>query len=1221
MRFPLLGALAARAAPQDRAAVALHHPEFRGPQGGQTDGAVFLPDRPRIALWRTHFFPTGTSLHLGAVPADGPETYLWLSRYGEAVGADFAAGRDVRPPFVLAGPDSAAGGALELVVGEAPGGWRAWLAEQRRRFLAQLDLALYQREDLRWLRRCFVNGYLFCYEHDFYDERRGGYRYHDWLARAEQELGGFDQIMLCQGSPRLGVDDRNQHDLHRDVPGGLAALRDFVAEAHRYGSKVVYDYRPWDTCTRQSAYPGDHVAGLEELLRQTGMDGAFIDTGYWVPPGFREAADAVRPGIGFSSEGAPPTKADLEQHLSSWAQRGRDAVDPVLFVDGLKYLLPLHNVQLACRWSRNHHRLLTQALFNGQGFYVWEPHYGSWTVWGPASRAVAKRCGAILRANADAFSGLEWEPLVPTLHPSVYANRWPAGDKVLFTLFVVADVPEGSPVLAMPHRPDARYVDLWSRKELQPEVVAGEARLVLPLALDLPACVGVFPRVLTATPGPAGLEVRLTAPSPDVSLRAELVTAQTAAALPVERTGEGAWRVPLGEAVDLETARVVVEALDGGGHLVDVCSTGGSALPARFAPRDAIDRDGGENLFETARKLLPAAPVPGPGVAEDERTGDEGDGMVRVPGGPYRLVVETCDKPEPFACYHPDENYTVAVELRPFLVDRHPVTNAQFGRFLRRSGYRPADPANFLRHWENGAPAPELADHPVVYVGLDDARAYAAGGEAPPHGGRVAVRRPGWRPAPLALGQRLRAPALQRGGGGHDPGVCLPGRGQPLRLPRPVRQRLGAHRRPVQRRPPLLRDPQGGLVLPHRRPGLRGPPGDLRPALAGAAPRGAALPDRLLPPGRRAAGDAPPALRADGRRPRPQQDDRLPVRRELSRAADSGPPPAVRERPAAGGHQGTGADVARQASARRLSMESGTISRRSVVGLGGGLAGLLGEACAPLPTTSPAPSQTRSYEGVTLQHVVKGSDAAACATCSGRSTASRRQAPRGDGAADPGGRRRVLAEAADPAGRRHAPDSAQQDEYFLAHLIAKGELLELTPYQRQDRGFDLKGLSEAAWRAGHYRGKLYGLPSIVFGPVIQYNKEHFDEAGLPYPPADPRQTGWTWTRLREDARKLTKREGGQVVRAGFAFDARFLSRFSGHLYAYGARVMDRLDTPTRCALDEPRAVGYPAPPRHAPPRPDDPAGGLGRDRERRRPRCRATTGRTSTRARSPCPSS
>jgi iron(II)-dependent oxidoreductase len=53
------------------------------------------------------------------------------------------------------------------------------------------------------------------------------------------------------------------------------------------------------------------------------------------------------------------------------------------------------------------------------------------------------------------------------------------------------------------------------------------------------------------------------------------------------------------------------------------------------------------------------------------------------------------------------------------------VTNAQCAEFLKAARYRPAHRENFLKHWENGGPPAGSEDHPVVYVDLDDARAYA----------------------------------------------------------------------------------------------------------------------------------------------------------------------------------------------------------------------------------------------------------------------------------------------------------------------------------------------------------------------------------------------------------------------------------------------------------------------------------------------------------------
>lgn len=65
------------------------------------------------------------------------------------------------------------------------------------------------------------------------------------------------------------------------------------------------------------------------------------------------------------------------------------------------------------------------------------------------------------------------------------------------------------------------------------------------------------------------------------------------------------------------------------------------------------------------------------------------------------------------------------VRLRCYAIDRTPVTNAQFALFLESSGYQPEHSKHFLSHWLDGTPPPGQQDHPVVYVDIDDARAYA----------------------------------------------------------------------------------------------------------------------------------------------------------------------------------------------------------------------------------------------------------------------------------------------------------------------------------------------------------------------------------------------------------------------------------------------------------------------------------------------------------------
>ncbi len=60
-----------------------------------------------------------------------------------------------------------------------------------------------------------------------------------------------------------------------------------------------------------------------------------------------------------------------------------------------------------------------------------------------------------------------------------------------------------------------------------------------------------------------------------------------------------------------------------------------------------------------------------------------------------------------------------------FSLARHPVTNAQFGRFLDETSYAPADEtATFLQHWTKGRPPRSKAEHPVVWVSYVDALHY-----------------------------------------------------------------------------------------------------------------------------------------------------------------------------------------------------------------------------------------------------------------------------------------------------------------------------------------------------------------------------------------------------------------------------------------------------------------------------------------------------------------
>lgn len=119
------------------------------------------------------------------------------------------------------------------------------------------------------------------------------------------------------------------------------------------------------------------------------------------------------------------------------------------------------------------------------------------------------------------------------------------------------------------------------------------------------------------------------------------------------------------------------------------------------------------------------------------------EGMVAIPAGEFDFVVggieiegQTWDGVD---FQYPWESsarrgHRRRMQMRAFHIDRTPVTNEQFKRFIDQSGYRPRDGHNFLRHWVEGAPAAGWEKKPVTWVSIEDARAYARwAGKRLPH--------------------------------------------------------------------------------------------------------------------------------------------------------------------------------------------------------------------------------------------------------------------------------------------------------------------------------------------------------------------------------------------------------------------------------------------------------------------------------------------------------
>jgi len=119
------------------------------------------------------------------------------------------------------------------------------------------------------------------------------------------------------------------------------------------------------------------------------------------------------------------------------------------------------------------------------------------------------------------------------------------------------------------------------------------------------------------------------------------------------------------------------------------------------------------------------------------------EGMILIPGGTFNFKVQGIEIEGGASPYvdvqygwenSPRRFHDHFMQVAPFYIDKYPVTNAQFKKFLDATHYAPKDAINFLRDWKNGTFPPGWDNRPVTWVSLEDARAYAAwAGKRLPH--------------------------------------------------------------------------------------------------------------------------------------------------------------------------------------------------------------------------------------------------------------------------------------------------------------------------------------------------------------------------------------------------------------------------------------------------------------------------------------------------------
>lgn len=603
-------------------------------------------------------------------------------------------------------------------------GMKEWRAAERARL--KYNGAGYLRPAIDWVRRSYIYAHLMAHDRFFYDPVSGKYTVDRYLNDLKKRYGGIDAVLIWCTYPNIGVDNRNQFDLLKAMPGGIAGLKKMVAEFKKRGVRVFFPIMIWDHGTRKITLSMPEA--LSKEMQTIGADGMFGDTMSGVDEEFQHACETLHYPVVLQPELTIGDLKMIEWNPMSYGYYWKYAQVPGVSI--YKWFESGHQIIVTNRWAIDKTDDLQYAFFNGIGYNAWENIWGIWNQVPDRFASAIRRIAAIYRQFPKVWSSGEWEPHIPTLQKGVFASRFSAGavsngavsngggsngggsdgDQTIYTLVNRDSLNIGdrhgdqqgdwdrqgdqqSPrQLKLPYREGIDYFDVWNGVKLTPQREGQEIVLSFPIE---GRGFGAIAAIRTATSGVWASQVS------------------------ASNTGFNKF---------LDSMHRMSEI-----RLKDLPAVW-KPLPQQIVP---IERT--SPALNTSKGLNPLK------EPDTEKRPTTPTGMVLIPGtNDYifesrGIMVEGNELPDAVGVQHPWEAHPSRsqkhkMEISPFYMDKYPVTNKQFQAFMKSTHYRPRDAHNFLRDWRQGMYPKGWDDKPVTWISMEDARAYAKwAGKRLPH--------------------------------------------------------------------------------------------------------------------------------------------------------------------------------------------------------------------------------------------------------------------------------------------------------------------------------------------------------------------------------------------------------------------------------------------------------------------------------------------------------
>mmetsp|Transcript_12947 Transcript_12947/g.25033 ORF Transcript_12947/g.25033 Transcript_12947/m.25033 type:complete len:976 (-) Transcript_12947:401-3328(-) len=609
----------------------------------------------------------------------------------------------------------------------------AWIADLKQQRKDALDKISYKGgifNDLQWTQTSYFQPQMHPYDRYFWDDTTNEYTVDRYLDDLETRYGGIDALLMWPTYPHLGIDDRNQFDMFRVMPGGLDGVRNITDQLHARGVRVLWPYNPWDYGTRRENSSDYEV--LTSLLKYTNGDGANGDTMSTFGPSFWSNATKVNWPVAQEPEGEA-TDVSLNFQTMGWGEGTPYHNPPV--VDRYRWLEPKFMMNICDRWNQHKGKLpLQTAFFNGAGLETWE---NVWSCWvgltqgdGEAIRRGREMIGFF--GQKGFLASAEWEPHVATVHQDIFFSKFPFNATEVLWLGVNLDdsdangqiievsVPAGAQLYDCYHGKPAQTSPLKFQSHLRTNCYAGHGAD----DLEVPTGSSCGNMSLSDCQQRCTDTAKCTAVVWDINTH----SCYRRANVQLEKC-EGNLKFNTYTAAPEGTVAVDLE-VEGNGLACLVATAHSSGEFQDFLakmnkltgkPLQCFDWTFGP-LLQTmveieATKAYTSAPK----------------GMVSIPAvnswefATAGLEIETtygCDLQFPWESM-PGTNHRKVMDIAAFYMDVYPVTNQDYAQYLSATGYTPRDTTRWLNNWNGARQPPQgLEKKPVTYLSLAEARAY-----------------------------------------------------------------------------------------------------------------------------------------------------------------------------------------------------------------------------------------------------------------------------------------------------------------------------------------------------------------------------------------------------------------------------------------------------------------------------------------------------------------